>query len=125
MTTDVRAGRRARWPRPFQAFLIANVLFDAAPSAPGLTVFETPFQDQTLTFDGGTGRAWSAANAADLGVSMEDDVATLISAAYGAPFCRRVYGDSWPGAVLRGLALPVVFYSSLITLYRPLLFAGV
>jgi hypothetical protein len=206
MTADVLAGRRVRWPKPFQAFLVANVLFYAASSAFGLNVFETPFQYQTRTFYGDTVRAWSAANAADLGVSMddyaerfddlahtlsktlvvffvpvfaaafgllhagrrryalehvtvgvhfstlvlllfplsvplfvaavvlgvpgsEDDVATLISAAffaaYGAAFCRRVYGDPWPGAVLRGLALPVVFYASLIYLYRPLLFAVV
>ena len=69
MTADVLAGRRVGWAKPFQAFLIANLLFYAASSALGLSVFETPFQYQTETFYGGTARAWSAAKTADLGIT--------------------------------------------------------
>ena len=33
MTADVLAGRRVAWPKPFQAFLVANVLYYAVASA--------------------------------------------------------------------------------------------
>ncbi|HEX8386144.1 MAG TPA: DUF3667 domain-containing protein [Rubricoccaceae bacterium] len=203
MTADVLAGRRVRWAKPFQAFLIANVVYYVLASTVGLNTFETPMQYQLETFYGETVRAWSTAKAAALGVTAaeyaerfdalahtlqktlvvffvpvlaaafwalhplrrryalehvtvgvhfaslilllpfptvplflglhvlgvpasEDAIATFVSAAliavYGAWFCRRVYGDRWLGAALKGAALPFVFYLSLIFLYRPLLF---
>lgn len=206
MTADVLAGRRVGWAKPFQAFLIANLLFYAASSVLGLNVFETPFRYQTETVYGATARSWSATKTAALGITpseyaeqfdalahtlsktlvvffvpvfaaafgllhagrrryalehvtvgvhfttlvlllfpllvplivgaivlgapgSEDNVATAVSAVafstYGAAFCRRVYGDPWPAAALRGLALPLAFYLSLIVFYRPLLFAVV
>ena len=204
MTADVLAGRRVRWPKPFQAFLIANVVYYVIASTIGLNTFETPMRYQLETFYGETVRAWSTVKAAALGLTAaeyaerfdvlahtlqktlvvffvpvfaaafwvlhplrrryalehvtvgvhfttlvlllfplsvplfvaavvlgvpgsEDEIATLGSAiliaAYAAAFCRRVYGDGWLGAALKGAALPLVFYAALILLYRPLLFA--
>ena len=61
------------------------------------------------------------------GLTTGDDVWTLVTAVlvalYAAAFCRRVYGDSWPAAAAKGLALPFAFYASLVFLYRPFLFA--
>lgn len=204
MTADVLAGRRVRWARPFQAFLIANLVYYLVASALGLGTFETPLRYHLSGFYGATAQAWSAAKAAGLGVSTAeyaerfdalahalsktlivlfvpvfaatfallhagrrryalehvmvgvhfttllllllplplpvviaakeigglesgDGVWTLVTAVllalYGAAFCRRVYGDSRPGAALRALAVPVAFYASLTFLYRPVLFA--
>lgn len=72
MTADVLAGRRVRWPKPFQAFLIANVLYYAVASALHFGTFETPLRFHQSGFYGATVQAWSAANAADLGVSMAE-----------------------------------------------------
>lgn len=77
MTADVLAGRRVKWAKPLQVFLIANLLYYALASALHLRTFQTTLEGFAHTPYRNFVHAWSAAQAARL---------SLTEAAYAAKF---------------------------------------
>ncbi len=71
MAADVLAGRRGAWAKPFQTFLIANLLFYLGASKLHLSFFDAPLKMQFGNLLGGLYRPLAEAKAAALGQTME------------------------------------------------------
>lgn len=69
MTADVLAGRRMRWAKPIQVFLIANLIYYVAATTVGLSTFQTPLRFHQRHVYGALAQRWSAAQATELGLT--------------------------------------------------------
>ncbi len=71
MAADLLAGRRVRWAKPFQLFVVANILYYLIASALHINTFQTPLRYHVGTWYGELVQNVAAGKAAYLGLSAE------------------------------------------------------
>ena len=71
MAADVLAGRRVQWTRPFQLFIVANVLYFVLASWLGINTFQTPLRYHLSSWYGDLAQTVATGKAAYLGLTAE------------------------------------------------------